>query len=349
MRNKDGVLQAMKKEIGLQSAFLQGEVVRTIYFGGGTPSVLSAEEINSLITAVQGEFDVLEAEVTLEANPDDLDQAVLDSLKNAGINRLSIGIQSFHDKDLVKLNRSHDGKKALQAIELSRQAGFNNINIDLIYGLPDSGLSEWNENLDRFFDLDIPHLSAYSLTYEDKTAFGNWLKKGRIKALDEEVVIDQFSLLMERMKQKEYRHYEISNFSLPGMESRHNTSYWKGEKYLGIGPSAHSFDGSRRRWNLANNARYVEAIEGDKASFEEEVLTEKDRFNERLLTSLRTSWGLDLEALEKDFGKERAQRIANECMAMVSNDLLIKQAATLILSEKGKLVADKITSDLFEV
>ena len=349
MKNKEAVIGAMKEEIRLQKDYLGGEVVRTIYLGGGTPSVLSPGELNSLLDEIDRNFKLSLSEITLEANPDDLDTSRLKSFMEAGVNRLSIGVQSFHNKDLKSLNRSHDRSSALRSIENSREAGFTNINMDLIYGLPSSSLSEWEENLNLFGSLGLPHLSAYSLTYEDRTAFGSWLKKGVIHALDEELVIDEFRMLMSFMKDLGYEHYEISNFAKAGMHSVHNSSYWKGQKYLGIGPSAHSYNTVSRKWNVSNNSLYVKAIRSGQDFFEEEILSERDRFNEFLLTSLRTSAGLDLNQLDEAFGAERRKNLESELAGLIRAGLLEQNDGNFILSEKGKLVADKITSDLFEV
>lgn len=339
----------MRAELEQSYAYLEGDRVDSIYFGGGTPSLLNCEDIGHFLDLLRRRVDLKDLEITLEANPDDLNEKKLDELLLAGINRLSIGVQSFHDKDLRTLNRMHTGEDAKRSIQLAKQAGFENINMDLIYGLPDSSLSEWQENLDLFLELELPHLSAYSLTYEDKTTFGKKLKNGEIVPLPEDTVIGEFHLLMSKLDAAGYGHYEISNFCLPEKHSRHNSSYWSGEKYLGIGPSAHSFNGKSRRWNVSNNARYLKAVEQDLPFFEEEVLSERDRFNEYLLTSLRTSAGCSILKVSRDYGDLRGKHLLGELQKLVKRGLMAQSNESFILSEKGKLVADKITSDLFEL
>ncbi|MEQ8323760.1 MAG: radical SAM family heme chaperone HemW [Vicingaceae bacterium] len=349
VKNKEAVLNAMRAELEQSYAYLEGDRVDSIYFGGGTPSLLNCEDIGHFLDLLRRRVDLKDLEITLEANPDDLNEKKLDELLLAGINRLSIGVQSFHDKDLRTLNRMHTGEDAKRSIQLAKQAGFENINMDLIYGLPDSSLSEWQENLDLFLELELPHLSAYSLTYEDKTTFGKKLKNGEIVPLPEDTVIGEFHLLMSKLDAAGYGHYEISNFCLPEKHSRHNSSYWSGEKYLGIGPSAHSFNGKSRRWNVSNNARYLKAVEQDLPFFEEEVLSERDRFNEYLLTSLRTSAGCSILKVSRDYGDLRGKHLLGELQKLVKRGLMAQSNESFILSEKGKLVADKITSDLFEL
>lgn len=339
----------MLAEVKQNRDYFGDEKITSIYFGGGTPSLLSEREIVSFLELISGEFNVSDPEITLEANPDDLNPQKISALKNAGINRLSIGIQSFFDTDLKMLNRAHDSKMAKACIENVLSEGFDNITIDLIYGLPESNLQGWKENLNTFFSYGIPHLSAYSLTYEDRTAFGNWVKKGRLVPLDEAKTIEQFRYLMHEMSGAGYEQYEISNFAKPGKQSRHNSSYWLGEPYLGCGPSAHSFKGDVRRWNVSNNSKYVKAIEAGEPTFEQEFLSMDDHFNEYLLTSLRTSWGCDLKHMVERFGKPKVDQFKNRCIPFLDQSLLSFSGSSVILTEKGKLVADMITSDLFTV
>jgi oxygen-independent coproporphyrinogen-3 oxidase len=348
LKNKEAVLNSMLKEIEVQSNFFEGEKLDTIYYGGGSPSILSEAELVEIQNKIYDTFPINDgAEISLEANPDDLSTEKLDSLKNAGINRLSIGIQSFRDEDLKLMNRVHNSDEAKRCISDARKAGFENFNIDLIYGIPGLSINDWKENLQIFFDYDLPHLSAYSLTIEDKTAFGNWVQKGKLKVSDDEEVIEQFKELMEQANRHGYDHYEISNFSKPAFESKHNTSYWKGDSYLGIGPSAHSYNGNKRRWNIRNNPKYVAAIESGNGLFEEEVLSETDKFNEYLLTRLRTSWGVDLNFVKSEFGTTVMETLENDSSAFINRSLLTREKDHIYLTENGKLVADKITADLF--
>jgi len=337
-------------ELSQNRAFLGNEKITSIYFGGGTPSLLTNREIDSFLELITKEFNLeKDIEITLEANPDDLTGQKIAELKKAGINRLSIGVQSFFDKDLKMLNRAHDAKMAVSCIENVLKEGFDNFTIDLIYGLPESTLQDWEDNLTLFLSFDIPHLSAYSLTYEDRTAFGNWVKKGNLTPLEESLTVAQFKYLMNQMNQAGYEQYEISNFAKSGKQSRHNSSYWLGEPYLGCGPSAHSFNGEIRRWNASNNSKYVKAIEEGEIAYEQESLTLKDHFNEYLLTSLRTSWGCDLKVMEQRFGRLKVSEFKNECVPFLDKSLLTFNGSAVILTEKGKLVADMITSDLFTV
>jgi oxygen-independent coproporphyrinogen-3 oxidase len=350
LKLKDDLLEAMILEIEERKDYLSNEVIDTIYFGGGTPSVLTLNELGRLLNALADAHSILtKVELTLEANPDDLTTLKLKALKSLGINRLSIGVQSFRNEDLKLMNRLHSGEIAMESIENARSAGFQNLNIDLIYGIP--GLSEtaWEKNLEMLFSYKPEHISAYSLTIEERTAFGHRVKIGSLLPEKDEVVIRQFQQLMQMAKDRGYDHYEISNFSLPGLHSKHNTSYWLGKKYLGIGPSAHSYDGAKRRWNIRNNPLYIKYLRNKAPYFEEETLSEKDQFNEYLLTSLRTKWGIDLELIAKDFGGDVLMELEVELAAYLKDESLIKVGQKIYLSEKGKLVADKITSDLFSV
>ena len=264
-------MQSMLFELKQNNDFFDDEKITSIYFGGGTPSLLNEKEISSFLELISTEFNIEDPEITLEANPDDLTNQKIAELNNAGINRLSIGVQSFFDQDLKMLNRAHDSSMARNCIENVLKEGFHNITIDLIYGLPGSTLRNWEMNLDTFLSYDLAHLSAYSLTYEDRTAFGNWVKKGKLNPLDESLTIEQFKYLMNQMNRAGYEQYEISNFAKSDKRSRHNSSYWLGEPYLGCGPSAHSFRGDIRRWNVSNNSKYVKAIEGGEAVFEQGI------------------------------------------------------------------------------
>ncbi len=344
------MLHALHREIDLRKNFLDEEEINTIYFGGGSPSILESKELGNILELIDQVFKVnQDAEVTLEANPDDLLLDKAKGLKSLGINRLSIGIQSFRNEDLKLMNRAHDASMAKKCIEDVRSAGFDNLNLDLIYGIPGLDLKSWEDNLDQFFSFDAEHLSAYNLTIEDRTAFGHWAKNGKLKIESDEHILQQFKILMERMSDRDYEHYEISNFCRPGFISKHNSSYWKGEKYLGIGPSAHSFDGNARSWNMRNNPLYIKAIDNGEKWFEEEILSAKDKFNEYVLTSLRTSWGVDLNFIGESFGETMMNNLLAEAKEHLSEGRLYQEENILLLSEKGKFVADKITSDLFAV
>ena len=341
----------MRLEIENRKDFFdESETIETVYFGGGSPSILSERELNSLLDSIHSVFNLNpDAEITLEANPDDLSVKKLLALKSAGINRLSIGIQSFRDEDLQLMNRAHNKEMAMNSIENARGAGFENISIDLIYGIPEMTTQQWESNLTILFGYKPEHISAYNLTIEERTAFGNWASKGKLNLPGEEAVIRQFEVLTAMAKQNNFEHYEISNFALPGRISRHNSSYWKGKKYLGIGPSAHSFTGSTRRWNIRNNPLYIKSIRIGQAYFEEEILSTTDKLNEYILTSLRTNWGLNLTFFENQFGIENLHSLMTEISPYLKSGQVHREGEKILLSEKGKLVADKITSDLFVI
>lgn len=336
----------MLQEINLRKDELASEPLESIYFGGGTPSLLSEEELNSFMSVIQENFTIAsQVEITLEANPDDISIETLNYWNTAGINRLSIGLQSFKDADLKWMNRAHTVSEALNCVKLAQDSGIKNISVDLIYGLPDLTIDEWNSHIDKVLSMGVQHVSAYCLTVEEKTALHRLVKTQKIKPAGENEQSDQFLALTERMKKAGFHHYEISNFGLPGYEAVHNSNYWKGKKYLGIGPSAHSFDGNFRRWNISNNALYIKHFGENKTWFEIEKLTLKDRWNELLMTGLRTSYGVELEQLSslhnltKSFLRKIKQFEANGWMTNENN--------RIILSDEGRLMADHITCELF--
>lgn len=348
LRNKNRVLLSVQKELEERKEYLQGEEVETVYLGGGTPSVLSIAEVDQLLSVINKNYPVSgNPEVTLEANPDDLTYEYLVGLKNIGINRLSIGIQSFWDHHLSWMNRRHNAEKAENCIHTARRAGFNNINIDLIYGLPQMTLNEWNFNLDKFFRLEIPHLSAYHLTIEPKTVFGVKKKRGQLSEIDENSSVAFFEVLLERMDQNRYQHYEISNFAKDEHYSRHNLGYWFHKKYLGAGPSAHSFDGTSRRWNTRIHQEYLTFLNEGKPYFEEEQLSLEERFNDYILTRLRTSWGINLREISELFGEASVRKV----MPVAENyrDFLVRTSDFICLNTKGKFIADRIASEMFWV
>ncbi|MFT4755499.1 MAG: oxygen-independent coproporphyrinogen-3 oxidase [Vicingaceae bacterium] len=302
LNNKQKVLNGIEKELELRVAYIGEETVETIYLGGGTPSLLSDTEIQSLLTKINSLFDVSsDAEITLEANPDDLTLNKLKELKNTSINRLSIGVQSFFEKDLRFMNRAHNSSEALDCIKNAQKVEFSNISVDLIFGSQTTTKEMWQKNLDTFFDLGINHLSAYSLTIEEKTALAHQVAKGKVENVNDEQNYEQYLMLQKAIKQNGFEQYELSNYCKNGAYSKHNTSYWQSKKYLGVGPSAHSFNDTSRQWNVRNNLLYSKAIENGTAYFEKEELSEIDRYHEHLITSLRTMWGINLNSLNVSF------------------------------------------------
>lgn len=345
---KNDFIAALLKEIVLQAGYLGQEQVDTIYFGGGTPSLLSAEEIRVVLHALQGSFHIsTEAEVTLEANPDDLDAGKLNMLRAAGINRLSIGIQSFFEEDLRWMNRAHNAAQSIACIQQAQAAGFFNLTIDLIYGTPGLTDDKWQENVQKAIGFNIPHLSCYALTVEPKTALDHFIRSGQRTDVDPDQQAGQFLLLMDWMEAAGYEHYEISNFAKPGWRSKHNTSYWLGKKYLGLGPSAHSFDGASRQWNVANNALYIQSLQQQVVPFEKEELTITQQLNEYIMTSLRTMEGLSINYIAHHFGKEAADTIMRSVNTYGKSGHVVWDGERLRLTKEGKLLADGIAAGLF--
>jgi oxygen-independent coproporphyrinogen-3 oxidase len=347
LKYKDDLLQALIKEITLQKNYLNGDSIETIYFGGGTPSILSADELNLLIGTITRLHTVsANAEVTIEANPDDLNKAKLQSFLKTDINRFSIGIQSFFDEDLVWMNRVHRGADAEASVKRAQDTGFENLTVDLIYGYPFLNDQKWKYNLDKVFELGIPHVSSYSMTVEPKTALASFIQKKKQPAMDDQQSAEQFILLMDAMQSQSFEHYEISNFCKPGRYSRHNSNYWKGVKYLGIGPSAHSYNGETRQWNVANNAKYIQALETGAIPAETELLTEADRLNEYVMTSLRTMWGLDLDKLNS-IAPGSSVELLLAAKKYFDNQWVEQKDEIIYLTQMGKLYADNIASGLF--
>ena len=335
-----------KKAIAILSS--PQEIIETIYFGGGTPSLLSGDEISLIIFSVKKNYKVAaNAEITLEANPDDINTQSLIAWKNAGINRLSIGIQSFIDRDLKWMNRAHNSDQAIESIELTRKEGFENFSIDLIFGTPGLTDKEWKKNISTVIDLKVPHISSYALTVEPKTALQKMIELKKKENVNNDVQAKHFSILMEMMQTAGYEHYEISNFAKPGFRSKHNSSYWQGEKYIGIGPSAHSYNGKERSWNIANNKLYIESLKQNQVPFEKETLTNSERLNEYVMTSLRTIEGLDLDFVEKTFSLAERNRIEKILKNRIEKDNFIQQKNKIVLTNKGKLFADRIAVELF--
>lgn len=350
LENQNDVIAALKRELVLRKQYLDNEPVKTIYFGGGTPSVLSSAQVKELMTVIQDNF-ILEPEpeITLEANPEDLTIENLMVFQETGINRLSIGIQSFDPKVLKFINRSHDEEAAITSFKLARKAGFNNISIDLIYSIPDQPDSIWLKNIQQAIDLQPEHISSYSLTIEEKTVFGRWHEKGKLKPTDDEDAARQLEILMKEMDQAGYEQYEISNFSKSGFQSKHNSSYWKREPYLGIGPSAHSYNGTSRQYNVSNNYEYLKHLNLDIVPFVREELSREDKINDFLLTSLRTSWGTDLSILRLEMNYDVLNVHSTYLKKLLDENFIRIENDFLTLTNRGKLLADKISSDLFLV
>jgi len=342
-------IPALLKEIELQRNYLESERIETIYFGGGTPSILEYDVLMQIFEKLQITFEISnEAEITIETNPDDLDQKKLKELNSSPINRLSIGIQSFFDDDLKYLNRKHSASLAEASVKRSQDAGFENISIDLIYGIPTLTDDKWKRNLDISFSLDVPHISAYGLTVEAKTALDTLIKKGRSKTVDEEQSVRQFKMLMQQMKAHDFLHYEISNFCKAGYLSKHNSNYWKGIKYLGLGPSAHSFNILSRQWNTPNILNYLASLEKGIVPFEKETLTDIDKFNEYVMTSLRTMWGCSLDYIEKMFGDVVLCSMKNIAEKFIEKGEMVLREDVLFLTDEGKLFADGIAAEFFQ-
>ncbi|GMQ27921.1 radical SAM family heme chaperone HemW [Algoriphagus confluentis] len=341
------LVQCIELELALRKNELGSEKVTTVYFGGGTPSLLNSSQLESILSQVQNHFDCDWEEVTLEANPDDLHPPRLEEWKGLGIDRLSLGIQSFHPEILKFYNRSHSAEQAMKALEISRKAGFEKFSLDLIYGFPHSDHRLWKKDLQVALDMDPGHISAYSLTVEPKTALGNWAKKGKFTPANEDFVAEQLEWLQEETQKAGYVQYEISNFGKPEKWALHNSNYWRGIPYLGIGPSAHSFDGKTRGANLASNPRYIEALRSGKLVFQMEEETPGDRANELILTSLRTVWGLDLAAFEEKFGIWLWEEKKSEIKKFEQAGWMLKQGNTLSLTPSGMLLADSIAAELF--
>lgn len=344
------MLKSMHKELIERKNYLRGKQISSIYFGGGTPSILSSSEINNFLTNIYKIYKVNEdAEITIECNPDDLTEAKLLSYKKMGINRLSIGVQSFHDSDLKFMNRSHSSKEAIDSIRLAKAIGFENLTIDLIYGLPNQTLREWKNNLHTMFSLDIQHFSAYSLTVEDKTALHYLVKNKKVELLSDERIISQFNLLQEEAKEHGFIHYEISNFGFEGYFSKHNIAYWRGGGYIGIGPSAHSYNGDTRGWNISSNRKYISSMNNNHSFFQIEELSIKEQYNEYIFTSLRTIWGVSYSTITSRYGEKIASYFLNEIKEWEDSKHVISNSYNYTLTAIGKIFADKIASELFIV
>ncbi len=343
------MISALVQEIRLKAPHFK-EPIETIYIGGGTPSLLQTAEISSLLETVHTHFSVIPTpEITLEANPDDISREKAKEWFQTGINRLSIGIQSFESSILHWMNRAHSGEQALNCIEHVRKAGFNNFSIDLIYGTPQQSLEDWQKDLSLVFDLQIPHVSCYALTIEEKTALHHFVQSRKKENVNPDHQADCFQLLTKQMITNGYLHYEISNFCLPGMESKHNKSYWEGKPYLGIGPSAHSYKSNARSWNISNNARYMQSIKENKIPEETEVLSNQQQLNEYIMTGLRTSEGIEKKKISDQWGDDAYSALNSEIAAYIHSGKIIETNTSWKLSEEGKFLADGIAASLFTV
>ncbi|MBL0198681.1 MAG: radical SAM family heme chaperone HemW [Chitinophagaceae bacterium] len=361
LAQKEKMVEAIVTEIALSPSLLlkekgdaeiaanfDKEIISTLYFGGGTPSILSIDELKIIFEALQQRFVFADdIEITLEANPDDITETKLKAWLNLGINRLSVGIQSFLEEELKWMNRAHTATESIACIDLIKAAGFINFSVDLIYGSPILTDDDWKRNVELVIEKDIPHISCYALTVEPRTALDKMIALHKKEPVDAEKQARQFLLLMDWMEQAGYEHYEISNFAKPGLRSKHNSSYWSGEYYYAFGPAAHAFDGKSRRWNVANNALYIQSLQKGIIPFEEEILTETQQLNEYIMTSLRTIEGLDLDYVSNIFGAEKSSRIKAAGNKYESTGKLKAVKGKLILTREGKLFADGIAADLF--
>ncbi len=349
------MVDALCKDIAFRHKYLDGEKIETVYFGGGTPSLLSPHHLESIFNALTKYFTIkADAEITLECNPDDITDSYLASIKQSGINRLSIGIQSFFEEDLRFMNRAHNALEADLSIQSALHAGFDNITIDLIYGANTTTMDKWMANVQKALSFDIPHISSYCLTIEEKTVFDHWVKTQKMQSPDDHLANAQFEYLIASLTKNGYDHYEISNFGKPGKHAVHNTNYWRGNKYLGIGPSAHSYNGDERSWAVANNSLYLASIDSGASYIESEILSPDDKYNEYIMIGLRTMWGIDLEIVKNKFG----QSYYDHCIQALDN-VWLKDKITIdhqtspnapfkiCLNHEGKFFADKIASELF--
>jgi oxygen-independent coproporphyrinogen III oxidase len=345
---KNDFVTALLKEIDLQQSFLGQATIDTVYFGGGTPSLLPIEDLNAIMNKIRSKFSVnTMAEVTLEANPDDISSKIITEWKGTGINRLSIGVQSFFDEDLKWMNRAHDASQARRCILAAQENGITNLSIDLIYGTPTLTDENWESNLEQAIKLNIPHLSCYALTVEPKTALHAMIAKHRVKDINQDDQARQFMMLLDRMEAAGYENYEISNFALPGMRSKHNSSYWKGVPYLGLGPSAHSYNHGSRQWNVSNNAIYIQSLANGTVPFEHEVLTVSQQLNEYIMTASRTVEGIDLNFVREKYGETVLNELVENSRSYINEGMMQLKNEHLVLAKKGKLFADGIAAALF--
>jgi len=347
LKKKDEMVLALAKEIEMRKSEFQDEIVETIYFGGGTPSILQIADLRFLIDEVYRNYKVVEKpEITVEANPDDLTENRIIELSKNKVNRLSIGIQSFFEDDLKLMNRAHNVEEAKKCLEIATHY-FDNISIDLIYGVPEMSNEKWLQNIETALSFGVPHISSYALTVEPKTALHSFIQKGIIPQPDDEVAQEHFQILVDKLSESGFIHYELSNFGKENYFSKNNSSYWLGKKYIGIGPSAHSYDGKNRGWNVSNNSLYIKSIQENKLPIEIETLTKTDRYNEYIMTGLRTIWGVSLERIEQEFGKTYLDYLNQQASKFIEDHLLFVDDNILRTTKKGKFLSDGIASDLF--
>jgi len=347
LKKKDEMVLALAKEIEMRKSEFQNQQVETIYFGGGTPSRLQIADLRLQIDSIYKNYKVSEnPEITLEANPDDLSEEYLVELKKIGINRLSIGIQSFFEEDLKMMNRAHNSSEAKECLEFATQH-FDNISVDLIYGIPEMSNEKWLENIETALSFNIPHISSYALTVEPKTALHSFIQKGIIPQPDDEVAQEHFQILVDKLSENDFIHYELSNFGKENYFSKNNSSYWLGKKYIGIGPSAHSYDGEKRSWNVSNNTLYLKSIQENKLPSETEILSKTDRYNEYVMTGLRTIWGISLDRIQTEFGTTYLDYLNQQAAKYIEDHLLFVDENILRTAKKGKFLSDGIASDLF--
>ncbi len=336
-------------EIKLRKNELNNEIIETIYFGGGTPSLLTQSEIDAIIQSIYKNHTVVPSpEITLEANPDDLNEEKLKELVASGINRLSIGVQSFLDQDLKLMNRAHNAQESKACLDLATRY-FTNISLDLIYGIPGLSNRLWKQNIQTALSFNIPHISCYALTVEPKTALESFIKKGIIEDIDDQKAQEQFYILIDELEKHDFIHYELSNFGKKGYFSKNNSSYWQGKTYLGIGPSAHSFDGKQRSWNVKNNSKYIKALHKNQIPIEKEILSKTDRYNEYIMTGLRTIWGVSYKEVEQKFGKNFVKYLKQQAEKYILEHLLYIDDGILRTTQRGKFFSDGIASDLFKL
>lgn len=349
LKKKDELLQSIHQEIVLRANELNNEIVETIYFGGGTPSLLSQKEIGQIIEVIYQNHSVIEnPEITLEANPDDLNNEKVIELSQSRINRLSIGIQSFFERDLKLMNRAHNADEAKKCLSMATRH-FENISVDLIYGIPNLSNDDWKENIKTALSYGVPHISSYALTVEPKTALESFIKKGLIDEVNDKQAQEQFHILIDELENANFIHYELSNFGKEGFFSKNNSAYWQGKTYLGIGPSAHSFDGKQRSWNINNNSKYIASIRQRELPIEREILSKTDQYNEYVMTGLRTVWGVSLEKIKTDFGKQYLEYLLMQSEKHREEELLYIEGDKLKTTPKGKFLSDGIASDLFKL
>jgi oxygen-independent coproporphyrinogen-3 oxidase len=348
MAIKNEMVEAICKEIELQRDYLEGQIIDSVYFGGGTPSVLEEKQLKSILATLHQYHNLSpNAEITFEANPDDISPAKLDLLFQSGINRLSVGIQSFDEEILKWMNRAHNSQEAFQCLKWIQESDFNNFSLDLIYGIPISSHKTWANDLKTLIDFQPPHISSYCLTIEPNTVFGRWQQKGKLNEASEDYASEQFYHLSKSLQSAGYDHYEVSNFAQTGFHSKHNSSYWQQKPYLGLGPSAHSYDGQNRQFNISNNGKYLKALKSNEIPAEMDMLKDQDRINEYLMTSLRTSEGCNLIYLKNELQYDLVKNAKPEIEQWKSSGLCILKDDNLKLTLKGRLLADKLASDLF--